>query len=223
MMESLVALRERRDQVIARLSDCYASDVLDVDELDRRLDLAHAAATVAELDALIADLAPAAGAPTTALAPVGQRSVVDPNRSELKRMRVLLGTVERRSRWLVPIRLEVRVFWGNGLLDFRDASLGPGVTTLDVRVTMGNLELILPPWLPIDVDVSSLAANVGERHRTPFESEPNRPLLRVIGAVRFGNLEIATRLPGETERDARERERRERKEGRALASGRGEM
>jgi hypothetical protein len=223
MTQSLIALRERREQVIVRLSDCYASDVLDIDELDRRLDLAHAAGTVAELDALIADLAPTPAAQTTALVPVGARSVVDPNRPELKHMRVLLGTVERRSRWLVPVRLVVRVLWGNGVLDFRDASLGPGITTLDVRVTMGNLELVLPPWLGIDVDVSSFAANVEERHRTSFESDPGHPLLRVTGAVRFGNLQIATRLPGETERDARKRERRERKQRRALASGRGEM
>jgi len=37
-------------------------------------------------------------------------------------------------------------------------------------------------------------------------------MLRIVGAVRFGNLEIATRLPGETDRDARRRERRERKQ-----------
>jgi hypothetical protein len=222
MTQSLVALRERREQVIARLSDCYANDVLDVDELDRRLDLAHAAGTVAELDALLADLAPLA-TPGTALVPLADRTVLDPNRPEHKRMRVLLGTVERRSRWLVPVRLEVRVFWGNGVLDFRDASLGPGVTTLEVRVTMGSLELILPPWLGIDVDVSSFAANVAERHRSPYEPDPGQPLLRVTGAVRFGNLEITTRLPGETERDARKRERRERKQQRALAPGRGEM
>jgi hypothetical protein len=222
MIQSLVALRERREQVIARLSESYASDLLDVDELDRRLDLAHAARTVAELDALVADLAQAAGA-STALVPVAPRTVVDPNRPESKRLRVLLGSVERRSRWLVPVELDVRVLWGSAVLDFRDASLAPGVTTLDVRITMGNLELILPPWLAIDVDVSSLAGNVEERHRTPVDPDPSQPLLRVNGAVRFGNLEISTRLPGETECDARKRERRERKERRALASGRGEV
>jgi hypothetical protein len=220
MTQSLVALRDRREQVIARLTECYASDVLDVDELDRRLDLAHAAITVADLDALIADLAPSPG-PTTALAPVGARTVIDPNRPESKRLRVLFGSVERRSRWLVPVRLDVRVMFGAAELDFRDASLAPGVTTLEVSVTMASLELILPPWLGIDVDVSSIAGSVEERHRIPAELDPAQPLLRVTGAVRFGSLEIATRLPGETEDDARRRERRERKARRALPAGRG--
>jgi hypothetical protein len=111
------------------------------------------------------------------------------------------------------------VFWGNAELDFREASIGPGVTTLHVRVTMGALELVLPPQLAIDVDVSSFAGSVEERHRAPAEPDPSRPLLRVVGEVLFGSLEISTRLPGESARDARRRERRERKSRRALAAG----
>ena len=139
-MESLVALRDRREQVIARLSECYATDLLDVDELDRRLDLAHGARTVAELDTLLADLA--APAAPTALVVAGSHAIDDPNRAERKRLRVVMSAIERKSAWLVPRHLDVRVLWGAAELDFRDASLGAGITTLDVRVTMGALDLI---------------------------------------------------------------------------------
>jgi hypothetical protein len=216
---SLVALRDRREHVIARLSDAYAGDVVDIDELDRRLDLAHAASTVAELDALIADLAPSQASSSTALVPVGPLAIDDPTRPAEKRLRVIMGNVERRGRWVVAREHTVRVLWGNVELDFREASIGPGVTTLRVRVIMGNLELILPPQLAVDVDVSSFAGSVEERHRAPSEPDPSRPLLRVVGEVYFGNLEIFTRLPGESARDARRRERRERKQRRMLAGG----
>ena len=217
MTESLIALRDRREQVIARLSECFATDVLEIDELERRLDLAHGARSVADLDLLVADLAPAAltkaGAePSTALVPVTSRAIDDPNRPQAKKLRVMLSSVERRGRWTVPSELRLRVFWGNAELDFRDASLGAGVTTIDLGVTMGNVEIILPPHLAIDVDVSCFAGNVEERHRVPPDLDPSRPVLRVTGAVRFGNLEISTRLPGETSSDARRREKRERKQ-----------
>ncbi len=226
MTQSLVALRDRREQVIARISECYAADILDVDELDRRLDLAHNARTVAELDVLVADLAPTAtSAPSTALVLAASRAVTDPTRPETKKLRVIMSSVERRGRWTVPTSLRTNVFWGHVELDFRDASMGPGVTTLDVSVTMGNLELILPPWLAIDVDVSSFAGNVEEHHRIPPDADPSQPILRVTGAVRFGNLEISTRLPGESERDARRRARKERKLARKEQKllGRGQM
>jgi Domain of unknown function (DUF1707)/Cell wall-active antibiotics response 4TMS YvqF len=209
MAESLVALRDRRHQVIARLSECFASDVLEVDELERRLDLAHAARTVAELDELVADLAPV---PATALAPVAPSAIEDPSRAERKKLRVVMSHIERKNRWTVPRKLDLRVLWGNAELDFRDASLAPGVTTIDVGVLMGNLEIILPPHLAIDVDVSSFMASVEERHRVPPDAEPARPVLRLTGAVRLGNLEITTRLPGESRGDASRRERRERKQ-----------
>ena len=174
MTDSLVALRDHREQVIARLSDGYAQDLFDVDELERRLDLAHAARTVAELDALVADLG---AAPTTALVVAGPTAIDDPTRADDKRLRVVLGSVERRGRWVVPRRLDLRVWWGNSELDFRDASIGPGVTTIEVRVVMGNLELLVPPQLAVEVDVSSIMGSVTERHRMPPELDPARPVL----------------------------------------------
>jgi hypothetical protein len=210
MAESLVALRDRRELVITRLSEGYAEDVFDVDELERRLDLAHGARSVAELDALIADLTPTAA--STALVVAGPSAIDDPDRAHTKKLRVIMSSVERRGRWLVPRTLNLRVLFANAELDFRDASLGPGVTTIHVHVFMGNFEVVLPPSLGIDVDVSSFASAVTERHRVPPDADPARPLIRIVGTVRFGNLEITTRLPRETAHDAYKREKRERKE-----------
>jgi Cell wall-active antibiotics response LiaF, C-terminal len=204
------------------LSESYAQDVFDVDELERRLDLAHGVRTVAELDALIADIAPASS-PSTALVIATATAIDDPSRLDTKRQRVIMSSIERRGRWAVPKNLDLRVLWGNAELDFRDASLGAGVTTIHVRVFMGNVEVVLPPNLGIDVDVSSFAGSVTERHRVPPDADPARPLIRIVGTVRFGNLEITTRLAGETARDAFRRERRERKqlrkESKALPPG----
>lgn len=221
MTESLVALRDRRTQVIARLSECYANDILEVDELERRLDLAHAARTVAALDELVADLAPS----STALVPAASVAIDDPNRPAHKKLRVIMSHIERRGRWTVPRTMRTSVMWGNAELDFRDASLAPGVTTIDVRVLMGNIEVILPPHLAVDVDVSSFMGAVEERHRVPPDVDPSHPVLRIVGAVRLGNLEITTRLSGESRGDAYRREKRERKQlrkqrQRALGAGR---
>jgi hypothetical protein len=212
MPESLVALRDRREQVISRVSESYAEDVFDIDELERRLDLAHGARSIAELDALVADLAPAP--PSSALVLAQPMAIDDPARADTKKLRVVMSSVERQGRWSVPRTMDLRVWWGNAELDFREASLGPGVTTIRVWVFMGNVEVVLPPNLAIDVEVSSFAGSVEERHRVPPDADPSRPVIRIIGSVRFGNLEIMTRLPRETAREAGKRERDERKRSR---------
>lgn len=229
MSDSLVALRDRREQVIACVSEAYSADLVDVDELDRRLDLAHAARTLAELDQLVSDLTvPAAAAPTTALVPAGSHAIDDPERPSEKRLRVIMGSIERRGRWTMPRTLTTRVFCGSAELDFREASIAPGTSVLDVRVTMGSFELILPPWLSVDVEVESFVGSVEELHRAAHDPDPAQPLLRVIGAVRLGSLEISTRLPGESQVGAWRRRRRERRAmrkaaRRALPPGRGQM
>jgi hypothetical protein len=221
-MSSLVALRERRERVISRLTECYACDLLDVDELDRLLDQAHAVATLAELDALVAGLPE-----TSTVTRHVVHSTNDPARLDNKYLTVAFGAVERTGRWVVPRTLIARLFCGNVVLDFRDASLAAGITTLDLSSTFGTVELLLPPWLSIDVEVASIGGAVEERHRIARDHDPTEPLLYVMGVVRFGNLLISTRLPGESRAEARKREKRERRAQtaarRALPAARGQM
>jgi hypothetical protein len=215
-------VRERRERVIARLTECYERDLLDVDELDRLLDLAHAASTTAELDSLVAGL----GEGPASLAPLCPHATNDPARLEKKYLTVMFSHVERTGRWVVPRTLVTRSLFGNVVLDFRDASIGPGTTTLDVSSSFGTIELLLPPWLAIDVEVASIGGAVEERHRISRDPDPTEPVLYVTGIVRFGNLCISTRLPGETRNEARRREQRERLarvDARALPAARGQM
>lgn len=222
-MASLVALRERRERVIARLTECYERDLVDVDELDRLLDQAHAAATLADLDQLVAGL----GVDVPALLPatLAAHATHDPSRLDSKQLTVMFSHLERTGHWVVPRQLALRSLFGSIVIDFRDASIAAGVTTLELAVTFGGVELILPPWLAIDVDVASLGGTVEERHRVARDPDPTEPVLRVIGLVRFGELTLCTRLPGESRADAHAREKRERRHGarRALARARGQM
>lgn len=188
-------LAERRDHVIDRLSSGYARDVFEVEELERRLALAHAATSPAELDALLVDLVPA----TTALVPAQQ-------------LRIVFGSIERAGPWRVPQHLRARVICGNLELDLREARLAPGVTTLDLHVTMGNIEVTVPPGVAVEVEASSFLGNIDER----TEHATGDKTLRIVGQVKLGNLELSTRFRGESKREARARRRARRRWRRAL-------
>jgi hypothetical protein len=203
---ALIALRDRREAVIQILSDSFANDLVDVDAFDERLARAHAAATVAELDALVADLAPLPDtARRVALAKIPVGGVPDRPRT----VSAVFSNLERRGVWQVPSALTARSVFGNVELDFREAQLAAGVTELRVRAVFGNVEIVVPPHLAVECEGSAVFGNF--EHGEHAVADPDRPILRVVGTAVFGNVEITTRLPGEAERDAHRRRKRERK------------
>ncbi len=217
--DNLVAVRDRREQVIQTLTEQFAADVLEVDELDRRLDLAHRARSLAELDDLVVDLAPAGGAgaaPSTALAPRPAAEVAPHGWPDRKRYVAIFGGVERKGRWTVPRKMNVVAIMGGVDLDFREAVFAPGVTELRVTCLMGGADIIVPPWLAVECDASAILGGFEQLDRGHGEPDPGRALLRITGIAVMGGVDIQTRLPGESWRQARKRIKRERK---ALARG----
>jgi Cell wall-active antibiotics response 4TMS YvqF/Domain of unknown function (DUF1707) len=203
---SLVLVRDRRERAIQHLSDSFVADTITVEEFEDRLARVHAASTLADVDAQVTDLAPLpAGATSTALAPL---SVNPALAVATKRIRTVLGNVERRGGWAVPTRLDVSATFGNVELDFRGAQFTAAVTELNARVVFGNLEIIVPPQLAVDCEGSSVLGNI-ENHGSGAVSDPDRPLLRIRGVVVLGNISVRTRLPGESAGDAHRRGKRE--------------
>lgn len=197
-------LRER-GEAQALLAEGYAQDLIDQAELDRRLELVEYAQTITELRTLTTDVRPVE---TTALVPVTQA----------ERIPVLFGSIERRGAWQVAPRTQVRVTFGDAVLDLREAVLPAGVTELEleVKVTFGNLEVIVPPGWQIDNRCRAILASV--------EQEPGgapgreRRLLRLTGRVVLGSLSVQERQPGAGECEAGRRERGPQKRLREPAS-----
>jgi hypothetical protein len=211
---SLVAVRDRREQAIQRLSDTFVADLLTVEEFEERLGRVHAATTIAELDVVVADLEPLpSGVGSTALAPLAVNPGLAP---AIKRIRSVFGNVARRGGWVVPAKIQVAATFGNLELDFRDARFTADVTEIDARVVFGNLEIIVPPQLAVDCEGSSVLGNI-ESHGTGAVADPGRPLLRIRGYAVLGNVEVHTRLPGESETDASGRRKREGLAGKSAA------
>ena len=183
---------EHRERVIEQLQAGFAGDHYEVDELERRLVLAQAAESPAALDALVTDL----GTPSASTALV-----------EAKRVRVVLGSIERRGPWELPRQLTARVALGNLTLDLRDARIAPGTSEIEVHVTLGNVEIFVPPGVAVEVGASSFLGNVEDR----CEPGASAQVIRVVGRVKLGNLEVTTLRRGESRWDGHRRRRWERR------------
>jgi len=202
-------LRTRRDEVIRDLSTAFAEDNLSIEEFERRLDVAHRATELTELNALVSDLriTPAQPSPVPALRP---RTAAPAEIAEEQNLVAIMGGVSRRGQWTPARHTHFYALMGGAQLDFRDARLGPGVTELTIIACMGGVELIVPPDLIVDAGGTAIMGGFDQSHESPG-APAGAPVLKVNGFVIMGGVEIKVMLPGETNADARRRKREEKK------------
>jgi hypothetical protein len=200
--------QETRERVIAKLSDHFAHDTLDVDEFERRVTVAQTSDNPADIEALLADLAALDGpaAATTAVVPTVVPSLV-PADQDRATVYAIFGGIDRRGTWTVPRRMRIRAVFGGANLDLREARFPPGPVDIEVTAIMGGINIVVPPGLAVQMHGSAIMGGFADVNRAPAAPDPDAPLLRVHGLAMMGGVNIEMRLPGESERGARRRER----------------
>jgi hypothetical protein len=203
-----VLLNAQRERTINSLCEYFANDALELAEFEQRLDRAHRAGTMADLQALTSDL-PALTTPILETTTPARRTVTGVIAQRANQLLVaVMGGVVRRGRWTPAKHTVVLAFWGGADLDFREADLPPGVTEVTVIAVMGGCEIKVPPGL--NVETGGIAIMGGFEHSgSSHAPSPDEPTLRINGLAVMGGVEIQVRLPGESSRDARARRKEE--------------
>jgi hypothetical protein len=147
-------------------------------ELEARLQRVYAAATVGELEAIIADL-PRAPAAETASVPATATTIT-----------ALFSGQERRIVSRVPRELRLKARLGYVELDLTRATFEPGLTTIDVRALMGYVQVRFPPGVRVENEGHALfgffALKGGE---SPDAGPGAERVVRVTGRAVFGFAE----------------------------------
>ena len=205
--------RAEREATIDRLCAHFAHDALTESELERRLDLAYAARTKAELASLEHDL-PVLESGTR---PGGACSsvAIDPGRAVqgTDLLVSIWGGAERKGAWTVGRRMATLNVMGGAELDFREAVFTTHDVSLRVVAVMGGVQVIVPPGVGVEWAGVALLGGVTMPERTGRPA-PDGPVVRISGLVLMGGVEVVERLPGESAREARKRRRREKKKAR---------
>jgi hypothetical protein len=132
-----------RDRVVELLRVAAGDGRLTAGELGERLEAALTARTCGELAALTTDLPAipdsAPGAPV-------------PEPRDLARIDCHGSSVKRAGRWLVPLRMEVRVTGGSVTLDFTEAVIVQPSLLIDAEVSASRLTLVTQPGVAVDTE-----------------------------------------------------------------------
>ena len=217
-----------RRRAVDLLCEAFADDRIDVEEFERRVELAHRSETTEELRELLAGV-PAPPLPvkksdaasTELMAPRPRpRAVLHPeDRPGTSVIVGIMGGGTRKGAWRPARRNWAVGILGGFELDFRDAELSEGVTEVRVFAVMGGGEIVVPP--DVVVEVSGVGIMGGFEHNAGEAAayHPDAPVIRVTGFACMGGASVIVRRPGETAGDARRRRKIEKKERRRLARG----
>ncbi|MER5424027.1 DUF1707 SHOCT-like domain-containing protein [Streptosporangium roseum] len=185
---ALRASDAERDRIIELLHAAVADGRLDPVEFDERLDAALAARTIDELTPLITDLIagtlvlPLAGMPAEPAA-------------ELLTIKERHGSVRRDGRWTLPHRLALRTAWCDVMLDLTSAVRSAPELVIEMRVSGGNVELVLAPGMVVNANELSVRHSSLAISRDADDNTPETLHIRLVGRMRHGRLDARWQAP----------------------------
>ncbi len=144
--------------MLSLLGEAAADGRLTLAEHAERSERALAARTLAELAVLTSDLT----------LPSGQPIRLYPRRA----VAAMLARERREGRWVVPDTFPVTAFFGDVLLDLREAILQSQRTTIYATAVAGQIRLILPPGVAVEMVGRSFLGVRSVRGRTAGAQEP---------------------------------------------------
>ena len=221
-----------RQRTIDTLCEAFANDELEVEEFERRVEAAHRAISAEELRRLLSGL-PSASVPATVSKKGKQERPLPAARPEpasapelfqgdVKEWSLSLGLMGGMSRtgYWTPARKNVVVgVMGGCDIDLRDATIPPGVTEIICVAFWGGVEVIVPPWLQVEVSGLGIMGGFDHNQKTRSNPTPGGPIVRISGLALMGGVGVTVRYPGESASDARRRLKEEKKAKR-LTKGR---
>ena len=177
-LPELRASDSERDHAVTRLREGAAEGRLTLEEFTQRMTRAFEARTHGELEELTRDL------------PAEPVQASPPARARLRWVVSVMGNATRHGRWRVGERTVTVCAMGNATVDLRDAVLaGPEVQIL-VFCTMGNVHVIVPEGVEVDVTAIAIMGNKFDHSRPG--TGPAAPVVRIGGLVTMGNLFVRT-------------------------------
>jgi hypothetical protein len=194
---SVVGLPVKRERTIRILSECFARNLLEMEEFERRVSLAHQANSVQDLAKLIDDIPPE-------LAEAAEQAPAQQAPGPVSGAQVVLGTGEQpvtgimmsrrlRGRWLKSRTVSSKTLMSTVEFDFRDLELPREIVEINILALMSSVVVTVPPELPVQTEVVPVLGEVKEGRRLKTALPRNGPGIRLTGFAVMSEVKVRTR------------------------------
>jgi hypothetical protein len=106
------------------------------------------------------------------------------------------GVVRRDGRWTLPHRLVLRTAWCDVLLDLTSAVRTGPELIIELRVSGGDVELVLAPGMVVDANELAVRHARLQISRNGGHDAPETLAVRLAGRIRHGRISTRWEDPG---------------------------
>jgi hypothetical protein len=162
-----------REHALSVIQQACVDGRLTLEELGHRVEVIERASTTAELWTVTSDVAPVA--PSRPSPPLSTLAI--------------MSEVSRVGRWRVGEQSTAIVVMGKCMLDLRRAAISSHVTTIRARILMGELEILVPEGVEVDVETVTIMGSRVVKGLRELPS-PDAPVVRVTGIAMMGAVNV---------------------------------
>lgn len=206
---SKLALRERRERAISQLSESFARDAIDLEAFEARVDAVYCSRSLAECDALVADLGGSDASETGAIVvaqaelarsdPMGAVALAPPGPgASIPIVRAVFSNIERCDQVVMPRATRVEALFGNVEIDLRKATFVSGITEIRVKAIFSSIEIVVSADITVEVYGAGVFGNFEGTSRTI--GDPDAPIVRIVGSATFASVVVRTLPPVRVQR-----------------------
>ncbi len=186
-MRRVIGVPQKLEEVTAVLTECYARDFIGLEEYERRVELAHAAATLDELEALVSDVPPEVMQAAKKAAPASVRA------AEVSTLTVSHGVQKIVDRRLAVGRLVLSCRGSVVKLDYRALEDLPAEMEIEVDAAGSVIKIVVPADVDVTAETESSASVVKYRRGWFHRRTPVKTHLRISGRIKGSVIKAVTR------------------------------
>lgn len=202
-------LAVHKQRSIDKLTDYFSRDVLSSDDYEIYVEKVEKAFTVAEIDAILANLPKVKSSFTLGENQSTNNSTAynqnntsgyDQNNAdrpyaqmtEMPVFSILSGRKISGSK-LASGQTQVFCLMGGVDIDFRNVNLKPGENRVEVFCLMGGVDIIVPPDLAVHNNAIAIMGGSDIRRDVKQEAYPGEPYIVIEGVILMGGVEVKVR------------------------------
>lgn len=108
--------------------------------------------------------------------------------SQPAKLIAVLSGIERSGVWRLAPHTRITTVLGDCKLDLRRVTISSDITTIDVRVILGSLDLLVPEG--IDVDASAILSGREIKLLRPPAPGGLKPVIHTTGTIFCGSVKV---------------------------------